>query len=817
MESIKKTIKIWRIIILFIFPAIITAQPSLNSPVNGATGVSIQPTFQWSAGSTNEKLQISRKSNFSFTILEKNFTGNENSYSLTEAEKLDNDSTYYWRVSTDGGVTWSSVFSFTTTPLIPVTLSWPFNNTQVYTETTYFSWYAYSSSPIKFKVQVTSKTTGGNADWNQTPDFEGTTKGYYYVFNLLMGKTYYWRVIVLNNSNKVLSYSTDYKFTTTGGAEVPTLSYPANKDTVYYNPPTFAWFVQGAGTDITYDIQIDDNPAFTSPIVDTTNLSSIYFVPKSAFTAGTYYWHVESVNERGTTNEASSGWSVTDTFTIKSSVNLSAPIISYPAGGVTVYATSPYLYWYLTKPSNGISFEVWFKEDGVQNFTKANGTDITNMYYHLQGLTGGKTYKWYVVAKDGSNTRQSSTETFTVYQSISGTPVASYPRNGETVYSYTPTLYWYLNGSSSGFTKYTVRWKADNNSSDWSSDYDAQADITELNKTYYTFTTNLTYGKTYYWAVAAYDGTNYTNWSGGSFVIFGNSTVAPTLSYPVGGITVYSTSVTLTWYLNASSVGVQSYEVHYSNDGFNSNDVTISPDPTTNSVTLTGLTAGATYSWKVKTIYNNSLASNFSTTGTFTVAPGAGAVQPLPGSPNNVSVSSSSPTISWILPAKSESPLTYELQIAENPSFNNAKIFNGLATPFTNVKNLNVGKYYWRTRSKTETGNFSDYSSVAKFVVKGVTAVKKDKLAPDKFEVYQNYPNPFNPSTVIKFTLPVKENVTITIYNLLGQKIKLLLNRIMNTGTHKVEFNADNLVSGIYFYEVRAGKNTVVKKMILLK
>jgi hypothetical protein len=88
---------------------------------------------------------------------------------------------------------------------------------------------------------------------------------------------------------------------------------------------------------------------------------------------------------------------------------------------------------------------------------------------------------------------------------------------------------------------------------------------------------------------------------------------------------------------------------------------------------------------------------------------------------------------------------------------------------------------------------------------------------PTMFEIDQNYPNPFNPSTKIKFTLPKPENVKIEIYNLLGQKIETLLNKFMPSGYHEVEFNGQNLSSGVYLYSIEAGEWSDVKKMVLLK
>jgi hypothetical protein len=85
------------------------------------------------------------------------------------------------------------------------------------------------------------------------------------------------------------------------------------------------------------------------------------------------------------------------------------------------------------------------------------------------------------------------------------------------------------------------------------------------------------------------------------------------------------------------------------------------------------------------------------------------------------------------------------------------------------------------------------------------------------FQLQQNHPNPFNPLTSIKFTLPKPEKVKIEVYNTLGQKVEILLNHHMKAGNHEVEFKAQNLASGIYFYRIEAGEYQDVKKMILLK
>ena len=95
---------------------------------------------------------------------------------------------------------------------------------------------------------------------------------------------------------------------------------------------------------------------------------------------------------------------------------------------------------------------------------------------------------------------------------------------------------------------------------------------------------------------------------------------------------------------------------------------------------------------------------------------------------------------------------------------------------------------------------------------------------PDQITVYQNYPNPFNSETIIKFSIPpsrsiyVKQlNVTIKIYNSLGQLVSNLFNKDLSWGQYEVYFNADSLPSGIYFYQIKAGNYFNTKKMSFIK
>jgi hypothetical protein len=93
---------------------------------------------------------------------------------------------------------------------------------------------------------------------------------------------------------------------------------------------------------------------------------------------------------------------------------------------------------------------------------------------------------------------------------------------------------------------------------------------------------------------------------------------------------------------------------------------------------------------------------------------------------------------------------------------------------------------------------------------------------PADFALAQNYPNPFNPSTVIGFALPTRQNVTLSVYNLLGQKVRTLRDEEMDAGNHEVVWDATNeggakVASGVYFYKLTTEDFVDTKKMMLLK
>lgn len=115
------------------------------------------------------------------------------------------------------------------------------------------------------------------------------------------------------------------------------------------------------------------------------------------------------------------------------------------------------------------------------------------------------------------------------------------------------------------------------------------------------------------------------------------------------------------------------------------------------------------------------------------------------------------------------------------------------------------GNFLYRLKQIDNDGQF-EYSKTVEV-----------QLTLSEYALYQNYPNPFNPVTNIRYQLPKESKILIKIYNILGSEVIELLNDKKEPGIYEINFNASNLPSGIYFYQISTPEYSNTKKMILLK
>lgn len=131
--------------------------------------------------------------------------------------------------------------------------------------------------------------------------------------------------------------------------------------------------------------------------------------------------------------------------------------------------------------------------------------------------------------------------------------------------------------------------------------------------------------------------------------------------------------------------------------------------------------------------------------------------------------------------------------------------------------NDTTGSYYTYL-IETQT-TYSEPKYFLYFRSNGISDINNatNKSIPETFNLYQNYPNPFNPMTKIRFSIPKYSYVTLKVYNASGQEVATLVKKTIPAGNYEINWDANNMASGIYFYQIKAGEYAQTKKMILLK
>ena len=360
------------------------AAPTLNSPANGATGVSTTPLFSWSQVSGNAGYRIIVSTNLNDLPTDPsqpggtpsnglNVTVGQNTTSYAWGGTLTAGATYYWEVHALGSTqygTWSNRNSFATQPavtrLAAPTLSSPASGaTAVSTQPT-FSWSQVSGNQ-GYRIIVSTNSgdlttdptqTGGTPSNGFNVTVGQNTTSYAWTGTLTAGATYYWEVHALGTTLAQAGYwSTENSFATQPAVTrlaAPTLSSPASGATAVSTQPTFSWsqvsgnqgyriIVSTNSGDLTTDpTQTGGTPSNGFNVTVGQNTTSYAWT--GTLTAGaTYYWEVHAL---GTTLAQAGYWSTENSFATQPAVTrLAAPTLSSPASGATAVSTQPTFSW----------------------------------------------------------------------------------------------------------------------------------------------------------------------------------------------------------------------------------------------------------------------------------------------------------------------------------------------------------------------------------------------------------------------------------------------------------------------------------------
>ncbi|GAB6281920.1 MAG: hypothetical protein STSR0008_06640 [Ignavibacterium sp.] len=703
-------------------------------------------------------------------------------------------------------------YLFSQVPDKPVLL-YPIDGNPNVSKTPTFFWRDTSTSKAdSFKIQISDDPTFYSIDFEPYVEADsGDTTQYTLISDLDLGSPYYWRVKGFNSSGEGSFSDIDTFIVAISGDSlppVPQLSYPTDGTIVYTTSPSLNWYLLYNITGITYDIEFNSTGVFTGTSTFTNINALIYSL--SGLTKGTkYYWAVRSV--RGTDTSA---WSSIDSFQVINVDSALLPFPSWPIGGAEIYTSSPTLKWYVNGLGAGLNYIV--NIDTLIDFSTGTLIPSASNSVSVSDLKNGKMFYWRVKSYIDSDTSDwSNVDSFFVNSTgMALTPILSWPIGGALVYSTSTQLNWYLNGYAGALT-YEIEIHESNS-------FTGTPSYSGITNNYYIIS-GLNYAKNYYWKVRSFDGIAYSNWSAAdSFQVIGvDGSNVPILSWPIGGTTVYTSPQQLSWYLNGPFAGL-TYDVEYNNDSVFIGTPTITG--LTNNYTSINLTPGETYYWRVRS-YDGVTYSAWSIVEKFIMFSGFDPARPVIGNPPlEMAIFTQNPVLSWYIQSPI-SNLTYELEYSLSPSFENSTVVENVEKTFYQLNTLEKEKYYyWRVRSKNESGSYSNFSRTASLIIKQLTDINNEanQVVPDKFYLSQNYPNPFNPLTIIKYGIPKSSLVTIKIYNIIGQQVRTLINEEKDAGEYQVQWDGkndfgQNVSSGTYLYRVIAGDYVKTLKMILLR
>jgi hypothetical protein len=582
----------------------------------------------------------------------------------------------------------------------------------------------------------------------------------------------------------------------------PVLNSPPNNSTGLHPDSVLLNWSDVTGA-LSYRVQVSLNSGFTAIVIDENPTNSQYPIQPGMLSSLTfYYWHVNVTTTGGTSN-----WSAAFNFTTRLG-SPQAPILIIPPNGATGVSIHPMFDWNSVPGATGYIIHVSKSplfDSLVVNDTTPIGT-ITLQY--------STTYYWRMCAFNGGSTGNwSSVFNFTTTSQVPDPPVLISPPDSSVIPVTGQTFDW---SDVPTATSYRIQISM-------SSNFGTTFLNTVTTSSQYThYSPAFQYGILYYWRVNATGPSGTSQWSSVWRVITSVALPLPPSLYPVNrGKPVYVDSATIFDWSHVATA--TSYRIQIAtSSGF--------PNPIINEVVYDTLFIAPPYTFSNYTVYywrvnasNSGGQGPWSASWNFTVMPGVPNPPTLISPANNSTNISLTPILKWL---KTTGAINYRVQVSASPSFSNLIINTSLLDSLITIPpgklSLNT-KYYWRVNTSNSggTSNWSDVWSFTTLNQIGISQISSE--IPSEYKLYQNYPNPFNPSTIIRFQIKDLRLVTLKIYNILGKEVSTLINEKLSPGKYEATFDGSlhgqgsNLLSGIYYYTIRAGDFSDTKRMVLIK
>ncbi|MEM2619620.1 MAG: Ig-like domain-containing protein, partial [Candidatus Hadarchaeales archaeon] len=755
----------WSDVVFFTVDTVPPPAPSLISPGNGTLTNDNTPTFEWNtvidpSGIRYYELNYARDPTFTENLQIVLCDPFYNPPYTLPSDKALPDGTWYWRVraSDDAGNwgEWSEVWTFTvdTSPPPVPSLLLPTNGSILDTPTPTFRWTSVTDpSGVTYRLVVDNDPDFSSPIYDNSSITENSLT--LPPENALPDGTYYWRVRARDNAgNQAWSGSWSFTVDTSPPGKPLPLS-PENGSYINDNTPLLRWTRVVDPSGVLYDLELDDNDTFSSPLLSCYGLPENELELENALPDGTYYWRVRARDGWGREGE----WSVAF-FTVDTRPPVEPPLLISPQPGENTRDNTPTFRW--SHVTDAARYEIWIDNDNDFSSPMIMENTPTFIYTPSIPLVDG-IYYWRVRPIDAAGNPGISWSDiwwFRVDNTVTA-PALILPAEGAYENDNRPTFSWSTVMDPS--SPVTYRLQISYNSTFTDIIYD-KSNIAENS----IKIENELPENSYYWRVQARDNLGNENWSESRKLTIDmrppSSSVRPLSPY-------WRNTVPFT--IEAENTpdlsGVESIELwyRYSDDNW-------SWGPWTKF----GIKTTPPWSWEFTAPCGDGFYQFYSV-----ARDRAGNVEPTPGeadstcgvdttppiaptliSPENDNHSrDNTPHFDW-LPVPDLSGATYILWIDNKPDFSTTRKYSDLPySEFTipDEESLPENRYYWRVRAVDQAGNLGEWSESREFVVDITPPSKPVLRAPENDSPFENLTITFRWDEIIDEWAPGFENYLI--------------------------------------------------------